>query len=78
MTKQDIQNRFVAGNKLKTWENYARMGENSWVLECVGEGSDFSVGTMCQMLSRRSWKEIIIHKTSQRLSKKVTVGEFFC
>lgn len=42
-------------------------------LECSGEGSDFSVGTMCQELSR-SWREIVTHKTSQRLSKKVTVG----
>lgn len=44
------------------------------VLECTGEGSDFSVGTMCQELSRRNWREIIIHNTSQRLSEKVTVG----
>lgn len=44
------------------------------VLEESGEGSDFSAGTLCQELAGSRWREIVTHKTSHSLSKRVPVG----
>lgn len=44
------------------------------VLEESGEGSDFSVGTMCQELTGSRQREIVTRKTRQTLGKRVPVG----